>query len=114
MTWTVYILRCADGTLYTGSTTDLAHRLHAHNSLSSGAKYTRSRRPVTVVYSEKHPTASSAKRREAEIKCLTRKEKEHLVLNQTKKPSRQKLMARPAHIVSEHSKTPKQNIKPQS
>lgn len=74
----VYILRCADGTLYTGSTTDLDRRLAAHNS-GKGAKYTRSRRPVEMVYHEERADWSDALRREAEIKKLTRKEKLALI-----------------------------------
>lgn len=70
----VYILRCGDGTLYTGITNDLDHRLKAHNS-GRGAKYTRSRLPVELVYSEPSPDRSSALRREAEIKAMTREEK---------------------------------------
>lgn len=71
----VYILRCSDGTLYTGSTQDLEARLHAHNHLKSGAKYTRARRPVELVYSESCADLAEVRKREAEIKRLTRKEK---------------------------------------
>ena len=63
----VYMLRCADGTFYTGWTTDVAARERAHN-LGRGAKYTASRRPVRVVYEEAHDTRSAAQKREAEIK----------------------------------------------
>ena len=70
----VYMLRCADGTLYTGWTTDLERRLAAHNA-GEGAKYTRSRRPVVLVYSETLPTRQEALRREAAIKRLTRAQK---------------------------------------
>ena len=70
----VYILQCADGTLYTGWTTDLERRLQAHNS-GQGAKYTRGRRPVTVVYHEEQPTRSVAQRREAAIRRLSRADK---------------------------------------
>lgn len=75
----VYILRCKDGTLYAGSTQDLEKRVHAHNSLKSGAKYTRARRPVEMVYSERCKTLPEARSREAAIKRLTRKEKMALI-----------------------------------
>ena len=74
----MYILRCADNTLYTGSTTDVARRAAVHNS-GRGAKYTRSRRPVKVVYWESCPDRSAALRREAAIKRLSRAEKEALI-----------------------------------
>jgi len=64
----VYMLECADGTLYTGITTDLERRLEEHNSSDKGAKYTRVRRPVKLVYSEQHPDRSGASKREYEIK----------------------------------------------
>lgn len=79
--WFVYILRCADDTLYTGITTDVARRVDEHNGLSktAGAKCTRARRPVQLVYNEKQKDRSSAGKREWEIKQLTRKGKEVLV-----------------------------------
>jgi putative endonuclease len=70
----VYILRCADGTLYTGWTTDVAARERAHNQ-GRGAKYTANRRPVCVVWEEAHDTRSSAQQREAEIKRWPRAKK---------------------------------------
>jgi putative endonuclease len=73
-----YILRCADGTLYTGWTNNLEQRLAAHNS-GRGAKYTRSRRPVLLVYAEAFATRGEAMRREAQIKKLSRAEKQKLV-----------------------------------
>ena len=73
-----YILRGADGSLYTGWTNDLQHRLTAHNS-GRGAKYTRARRPVTLVYCEILSTKSEAMRREWAIKHLTRAEKLALI-----------------------------------
>ena len=73
-----YILRCADGTLYTGWTNDLEHRVRAHNS-GKGAKYTRSRRPVSLVYWESYSTKEEAMGREYSIKHLTRSEKEQLI-----------------------------------
>lgn len=80
--YTVYILRCADGTLYTGCTNDLARRLRAH-SAGKGAKYTRARLPVELVYTEPALDKSQALRREAAIKALSRGEK--LALIQTAK-----------------------------
>lgn len=64
----VYILKCADGTLYTGISTELERRIKEHNSSNKGAKYTRVRRPVTLVYSEEYLDRSSASKREYEIK----------------------------------------------
>ena len=72
--WWVYMLRCGDGSLYTGSTTDVARRVEAHRS-GRGAKYTRSRPPVTLVYQEAQGGRSEALRREAAIKRLSRAEK---------------------------------------
>ena len=80
-TWFVYILRCSDFTLYTGITTDLEQRLNEHNHTEKGAKYTRGRRPVSLVYSEKHQSRSEAASREYHIKKLTRAEKEVLIKN---------------------------------
>jgi putative endonuclease len=80
MPFFTYILRCSDGTLYTGSTGDLEGRLHKHNNLKSGAKYTRARRPVELVYSEECESLSAARKREVEIKKLTRKKKEELFM----------------------------------
>lgn len=76
--WYVYLLRCADGTFYAGSTNDLARRLAAHNS-GSGAKYTRSRRPCTLVYREEAADKSAALRREAAVKKLSRAQKAALI-----------------------------------
>ena len=73
-TWIVYILRCKDDTLYTGITDDLARRMVAHNS-GKGAKYTRGRGPVEVVYTEVLESYSAALKREAAIKRLKRPEK---------------------------------------
>lgn len=79
MPHSVYILRCADDTLYVGSTTDLIRRLHQHNHAKAGAHYTKIRRPVTLVYSEEFSTLAEARAREAEIKRLTRAEKLELI-----------------------------------
>ena len=76
-----YILRCADGTYYCGWTNNLDRRLKAHNE-GKGAKYTRSRRPVALVYYEAFSTKEEAMRREYEIKQLPRKKKEELIFKQ--------------------------------
>lgn len=72
-----YMVMCADGTLYTGWTTDLAARLAAHNA-GTGARYTRGRGPVRLVYWEEYTDQSEARRRECEIKKLDRRQKEAL------------------------------------
>ena len=78
MTWFVYLARCADGTLYTGVTTDLEARERTHNA-GRGAAYTRSRLPVALIYSEPAADRGGALRRELAIKRLSRKEKEAMV-----------------------------------
>ena len=75
----IYILKCADGTLYTGSTNDLKARVVAHNTSKTAAKYTRARRPVKMIYSEKFRTKSKAMKREWEIKQMERKEKLEII-----------------------------------
>ena len=75
----VYILRCADDTLYVGSTNDLEKRLHSHNHLKSGAHYTKIRRPVALVWSKKCRTYALARKKEGELKALSRIEKMHLI-----------------------------------
>lgn len=75
----VYIVRCSDDTLYTGYTTDLEKRITEHNSDIRGAKYTKARRPVTLVYSETFSTKSEALKREHALKKLTRAEKLSLI-----------------------------------
>ena len=80
----VYILTCADGTLYTGWTNDLTARVDKHNS-GKGAKYTRARLPVSLSYYEEYETAREAQSREVRIKQLSRREKLALIENgQTK------------------------------
>lgn len=74
----VYIVECADGSLYTGWTTDVHRRISEHNA-GRGARYTRSRLPVRLVFVEAHPTPSAARRREAAIKRLSRADKERLI-----------------------------------
>jgi len=80
MTWIVYMVRCADGTLYTGIATDVARRVEEHNSNRLlAANYTRARRPVTLVYSEAAATRSAAGKREYQIKQLNKQAKEALI-----------------------------------
>ena len=78
MRWTVYVLRCRDGSLYTGMTNDLDRRLTVHRAGKGGA-YTRSRLPVRLVYAERRASRGAALRREAEIKRLPRGAKLALV-----------------------------------
>jgi len=74
------MVRCADDTLYTGITTELERRVEEHNSSDKGAKYTRARRPVVLVFSEAHANRSLASKREYEIKKkMSRKEKIRLI-----------------------------------
>jgi putative endonuclease len=73
-----YILRCDDGTFYAGWTNDLEKRTNAHNA-GKGGRYTRARRPVTLVYSEDFTSKSEAMRREREIKKMTRAAKDRLI-----------------------------------
>jgi predicted GIY-YIG superfamily endonuclease len=84
--WFVYILRCADGSLYTGITKDLKRRCQQHNA-GTASRYTRSRRPVKLICQEVHPDQSSALKREAAIKTMTRREKLTMI-HQRKKPAR--------------------------
>ena len=77
MNWYVYILRCGDGSYYTGITNDLENRLRAHAN-GNGAKYTRGRAPFTLVYREQCRGRGAASKREAEIKKLSRTEKSAL------------------------------------
>ncbi|MEK9132177.1 MAG: GIY-YIG nuclease family protein [Patescibacteria group bacterium] len=75
----LYILKCADKTLYTGIAKDLVRRVKEHNTSKLGAKYTRGRRPVKLVYSKKFRNRSSASKAEARIKMLSREEKLGLI-----------------------------------
>mgnify|MGYP000507111091 FL=1 len=77
--WHVYIVECADGTYYTGITTDVERRINEHNYSFKSAKYTRSRRPVRLVYVEQSENRSTASRRESQIKKLSRKKKTLLI-----------------------------------
>ena len=75
----LYILKCADKSLYTGITTDLKRRVLEHNGSKLGAKYTAARRPVKIVYSKKFRNRSNASKQEARVKALTRLEKLELI-----------------------------------
>ena len=76
--WYLYILRCGDGTLYTGITTDVEKRLETHRS-GKGAKYTRGRNPLELVYRENCGSHSNALKREAAVKKLSREQKEMMI-----------------------------------
>ena len=78
MSWCIYMLRCRDGSLYTGCTNDLEHRIKMH-SQGKGARYTKAHLPVVLVYSESCTDRSHALRREWELKQLTKEKKEALV-----------------------------------
>ena len=78
-TWWVYFLRCNDNSLYAGVTTDINRRINEHNNSKLGAKYTRSRRPVTLAYLEEAADKSAACKREYQIRHLTKIKKEQLV-----------------------------------
>ncbi|MFA7685345.1 MAG: GIY-YIG nuclease family protein [Candidatus Gracilibacteria bacterium] len=78
----LYILECADKTLYTGITIDLNRRINEHNTSKLGAKYTSARRPVHLVYSKKYRNRSLASKEENKIKNLSRKEKLELIAKQ--------------------------------
>jgi putative endonuclease len=81
----LYILQCSDKSLYTGITVDLKRRVGEHNSSALGAKYTRARRPVKIVYSKKFLNRSTASREESRIKSLSRAEKIELIKLKDKK-----------------------------
>ena len=85
-TWFVYLLRCADGSLYTGITKDVSRRFEQHNA-GTASRYTRSRRPTRLVYQEIHPSRGLALRREAAIKAMTRREKLKMIGLRTKTDS---------------------------
>jgi len=74
--WYLYVVRCSDDTLYTGITTDLARRLNEHNASKRGAKYTKTRRPINLIYYELYQSRSNAQKAECKFKKLTREQKE--------------------------------------
>jgi len=79
--WFVYLVRCRDDTLYCGIATDLARRLAEHNSADKGAKYTRGRQPVQLVYAEEAASRGQATQREGRIKRMSRAQKMGLIQN---------------------------------
>jgi len=80
MSWSVYILKCADNSLYTGITTNVERRLYEHNSDNKkGARYTRARRPVNLIYQENYKNRSEASKREHVLKSMNRREKIQLI-----------------------------------
>jgi len=87
-TWYVYLLRCSDNSLYAGITTDLKRRLHQHNNTKQGAKYTRARRPVALVFNETATNKSAASKREYQVRTLPKKQKEQLVADYSQASSR--------------------------
>jgi len=76
--WHLYILRCSDDSLYTGITTDIQRRIKTHNN-GNGGRYTRSRLPVSLLYTESHPTRSTVLKRELQIKGWSKKRKLSLI-----------------------------------
>ena len=82
--WYMYVVKCADNTLYTGVTTDIIRRLKEHNGSKKGAKYTRGRRPVILTYKENFENRSQACKAEAAFKKLTRQQKLSHMKNKTK------------------------------
>jgi len=80
MTWTVYILECSDGSYYTGITKNLSRRITQHQT-GVGAKYTKGRTPIKLIYQEAYKDRSKATKREMEIKALKKIEKQRLVYN---------------------------------
>ena len=77
--WKCYIVQCSDNSLYTGITTDIERRVDEHNTSNKGAKYTKTRRPVKLVYTESHTDRSTSSKREYEIKKLNRTDKLKLI-----------------------------------
>lgn len=84
MSYFIYILECNDKSLYTGITTDIQKRLDEHNISDKGAKYTKARRPVKLLYSENSENRSTASKREYEIKKLSRQKKLELIQTSNK------------------------------
>ena len=84
--WVIYIVRCRDGSYYTGITTDLTRRIDEHNSPGGGAKYTRPRQPVTLVYSQPAPSRAAAAQRESQIKKMRVAGKNRLIASNSAAP----------------------------
>jgi putative endonuclease len=83
--WYFYIVKCRDGSFYSGITNNIEHRIKEHNK-GTGAKYTSGRRPVKLIYSEKHATVSAAMKRESQVKNWSRTKKERLVVGFSSTP----------------------------
>ena len=81
MSYNVYIVQCSDTTLYTGIAVDVEKRVHEHNYSLKGAKYTKARRPVKLLYTQEYKDRSSASKREYEIKKMSRDQKLKLIYN---------------------------------
>jgi len=81
MKWWLYVVKCSDDTLYTGVTTDINRRIKEHNTSRRGAKYTRSRRPVNLVYKRQCINRSHAQQEEYQFKKLSKTEKLHIIQN---------------------------------
>ena len=79
--WFLYVVRCCDGTLYTGVTTDLNRRVNEHNTSKRGAKYTKTRRPVNLIWSKEYNNRSEAQSAEYNFKKLSRKQKLDIINN---------------------------------
>ena len=79
--WFLYVVRCGDDTLYTGVTTDLNRRVNEHNTSKRGAKYTKTRRPVNLIWSNKYNNRSEAQSAEYNFKKLSRKQKLDIIKN---------------------------------
>jgi len=77
--WFLYVVHCSDGTLYTGVTTDVSRRIREHNTGSRGAKYTKTRRPVKLIYQVNFNDRSAAQKAEHKFKKLTRKQKDEMI-----------------------------------
>ena len=103
--WTMYVLTCSDGSFYCGITTNMARRLDEHNGVVSkkGAKYTRSRRPVILFYTEEHPDRSTASKAEAAFKKLSRRQKLHYMANQVTIKHEQEMLDYQRKLDSEQS-----------
>lgn len=94
--WQVYIVRCADGTLYTGVATDVLRRVTEHNGAGkAGARYTRTRRPVKLVYQERAANRSAACKREYRIKQLDRREKLKLIAFAARAVAKKRVVTKP-------------------
>ena len=79
MSWFLYVLQCSDGSYYAGVTTDIVRRVEEHNTSNRGAKYTKARRPVRVIYFIEHTDRSCAQKAEHKFKQLTREQKEKII-----------------------------------